>query len=68
MTIQDIMNQLRDIKREFVNGNINSEELIECMEDLIRDTEGQDAYNWFGTTMEDDGFYDTPDFTQLVVD
>ena len=68
MTIQDIMNQLRDIKREFVNGNINSEELIECMEDLIRDTEGQDAYNGFGTTMEDDGFYDTPDFTQLVVD
>ena len=56
MTIQDIMNQLRDIKREFVNGNINSEELVECMEDLIRDTEGQDAYNGFGTTMEDDGF------------
>ena len=68
MTIQDIMNQLRDIKREFVNGNINSEELVECMEDLIRDTDGQDAYNGFGTTMEDDGFYDTPDFTQLVVD
>ena len=68
MTIQDIMNQLRDIKREFVNGNINSEELVECMEDLIRDTEGQDAYNGFGTTMEDDGFYDTTDFTQLVVD
>ena len=68
MTIQDIMNQLRDIKREFVNGNINSEELVECMEDLIRDTEGQDAYNGFVTTMEDDGFYDTPDFTQLVVD
>ena len=68
MTIQDIMNQLRDIKREFVNGNINSEELVECMEDLIRDTEGQDAYNGFGTTMEDDGFYDTPDFSQLVVD
>ena len=68
MTIQEIMNQLRDIKREFVNGNINSEELVECMEDLIRDTEGQDAYNGFGTTMEDDGFYDTPDFSQLVVD
>ena len=68
MTIQDIMNQLRDIKREFVNGNITTEELIECMEDLIRDTEGTDAYSTFGTTMEDDGFYDTPDFSQLVVD
>ena len=68
MTIQEIMNQLRDIKREFVNVKIKSQELVECMEDLIRDTEGQDAYNGFGTTMEDDGFYDTPDFSQLVVD
>jgi len=68
MTIQDIMNQLRDIKREFVNGNINSEELVEQMEDLIHDVEGNDAYQGFGTSMEDDGFYDTPDFTQLVVD
>ena len=68
MTIQDIMNQIRDMKGEFVNGNINSEELVEQMEDLIRDTEGTDAYSGFGTAMEDDGFYDTPDFTQLVVD
>ncbi len=68
MTIQDIMNSIRDMKGEFVNGNITSEELVEMMEDLIHDTEGTDAYNGFGTTMEDDGFYDTPDFTQLVVD
>ena len=69
MTIQDIMNAIRDMKGEFVNGNITSEELVEMMEDLIHDTEGQDAYNGFGTTMEDDGFYDSmPDFTQLVVD
>ena len=38
------------------------------MEDLIHDCEGTDAYSTFGTSMEDDGFYDTPDFTQLVVD
>ena len=68
MTIQDIMNQIRDMKANFVNGNINSEELVEQMEDLIHDTEGTVAYSGFGTTMEDDGFYDTPDFTQLVVD
>ena len=68
MTIQDIMNQIRDMKAEFVNGNITSEELIEAMEDLIHDCEGTDAYSTFGTSMEDDGFYDTPDFTQLVVD
>ena len=68
MTIQDIMNAIRNMKSEYQNGNINSEELIERMEDLIHDTEGTDAYNGFGTTMEDDGFYDTPDFTQLVID
>ena len=68
MTIQDIMNQIRDMKANFVNGNINSEELVEQMEDLIHDVEGNDAYQGFGTSMEDDGFYDTPDFTQLVID
>ena len=68
MTIQDIMNQIKDMKANFINGNINSEELVEQMEDLIHDVEGTDAYNGFGTSMEDDGFYDTPDFTQLVVD
>ena len=31
MTIQDIMNQIRDMKGEFVNGNITSVELIEMM-------------------------------------
>ena len=68
MTIQDIMNNIRDMKANFVNGNINSEELVEQMEDLIHDVEGNDAYQGFGTSMEDDGFYDTPDFAQLVVD
>ena len=68
MTIQDIMNAIRDMKANFVNGNINSEELVEQMEDLIHDTEGTDAYSGFGTTMEDDGFYDDlPDFTALEV-
>ena len=68
MTIQEIMNQLRDIKREFVNGNINSEELVEMMEDLIHDVQGTDEYNGFGTALEDDGFYDElPDFSTLQV-
>ena len=68
MTIQDIMNAIKDIKGNYVNGTINSEELVEHLEDLIHDTEGTDAYGGFGTTMEDDGFYDDlPDFTQLKV-
>ena len=69
MTIQEIMNSIRDMKGNFQNGNINSEELVEQMEDLLHDVEGNDAYQGFGTSMEDDGFYDTmPDFTALVVD
>ena len=68
MTIQDIMNSLRDMKGEYLNGNINTEELIEGIEDLIHDVQGNDEYQGFGTKMEDDGFYDDlPDFTQLEV-
>ena len=68
MTIQEIMNAIRDMKSEYLNGNINSEELMEAMDDLVHDVEGTDAYAGFGTSMEDDGFYDDlPDFTQLKV-
>ena len=68
MTIQDIINAIKDMKGNFQNGNINSEELIEQIEDLIHDVQGNDAYQGFGTSMEDDGFYDDlPDFTALEV-
>tara|TARA_R100000742_G_C4229976_1_gene51778 strand:+ start:210 stop:416 length:207 start_codon:yes stop_codon:yes gene_type:complete len=68
MTIQDVINSIKDIKGNYVNGTINSEELVEAIEDLIHDTEGTDAYSGFGTSMEDDGFYDDlPDFTLLEV-
>ena len=68
MTIQEIINSIINIKGDFQNGNINSEELVEQMEDLIHDVQGNDAYQGFGTTMEDDGFYDDlPDFTTLEV-
>ena len=68
MTIQDIMNRIKAIKGDYVNGLLTSDEMMEHIDDLIHDCEGNDAYSGFGTTMEDDGFYDTPDFTQLVVD
>ena len=47
MTIQDIMNAIRDMKAEYQNGNINSEELMEAMDDLLHDVEGTDAYSGF---------------------
>ena len=68
MTIQDIMNAIKDIKGNYVNGTINSEELVEHLEDLIHDVQGNDEYSGFGAPMEDDGFYDEVDFTKLVVD
>ena len=68
MTIQDIINSIKNIKGDFINGLITSEEMVEHLEDLIHDTQGSDAYGGFGTALEDDGFYDDlPDFTQLKV-
>ena len=68
MTIQEIINCIINMKGDFQNGNINSEELVEQMEELIHDVQGNDAYQGFGTSMEDDGFYDDlPDFTALEV-
>lgn len=68
MTIQDIMNKLKDIKGNYQNGLLTSDEMVEHIEDLIHDVQGNDEYMGFNTTLEDDGFYDTPDFSQLVVD
>ena len=68
MSITDIMNKIKNIKGDYQNGNIDSEELIEMLEDLIYDVQGNDEYAGFGSSMEDDGFYDDmPDFTQLKV-
>ena len=67
MTIQEIMNKIKDIKAEYVNGMITSDELVEHMEDLIHDVEGNDGFTLGGG---DDDHYDTfeeTDFTQLEV-
>ena len=68
MTIQDIMNKIKAIKGNYQNGLLTSDEMVEHLEDLIHDVQGSDEYGGFGTAMEDDGFYDEVDFTQLVVD
>tara|TARA_Y100000361_G_scaffold121799_1_gene113845 strand:+ start:346 stop:552 length:207 start_codon:yes stop_codon:yes gene_type:complete len=68
MTIQDIMNSIKSIKGDYQNNMITADEMVEHLEDLIHDVQGNDEYAGFGTTMEDDGFYDDlPDFTQLKV-
>ena len=66
--INEIMNRVKCIKEDYQNNVITSEEMVEHLDDLIHDVEGKDQYSGFGTAMEDDGFYDEVDFTQLVVD
>ena len=63
MTIQEIMNRIKNIKGNYVNGEINSEDMIEAMEDLIHDVEGND-----GMMFADDDHYNSfeeTDFTKL---
>ena len=54
MTIQEIMNKLKDIKGNYINGEISSDTMIECLEDLIHDVEGNDGFA-FGS--DDDDHY-----------
>mgnify|MGYP001396611800 FL=1 len=68
MTIQEIMEKIKAIKGDYQNNMVTADEMCEHLEDLIHDVQGNDEYSGWGTAMEDDGFYDTPDFTQLVVD
>ena len=66
MTIQDIINSIKNIKGSYINGEITSEDMCEQLEDLVHDVEGNDDFG-FGTAMEDDGFYEETDFTLLEV-
>ena len=65
MTVQEIMRRIKDIKGSYVNGNINSEEIVEAMEDLIYDVEGTDELSW----NDDDhyGSFEETDFTKLEI-
>ena len=65
MTIQEIMNKIKDIKANFVNGMITSDTMIECLEDLIHDVEGNDGMSW-----DSDDHYESfeeTDFSTLEV-
>jgi len=65
MTIQEIMNRIKDIKGNYVNGELSSDGMVEAMEDLIHDVEGNDGMSWDN----DDhyGSFEETDFTQLEV-
>ena len=63
MTIQEIIERIKTIKGNYVNGNITGDDMVELMEDLIHDVEGNDGMSW----SDDDhyGSFEETDFTKL---
>ena len=66
MTILEIMNKIKDIKANYVNGMITSDTMIECLEDLIHDVEGNDGFN-FSDDEDHYGSFEDTDFSTLEV-
>ena len=64
MTIQEIMNRIKDIKANYVNGMITSDGMIEAMEDLVHDVEGNDGFSFGGDDDHYSSFEET-DFSTL---
>tara|TARA_Y100000310_G_C20205564_1_gene588920 strand:+ start:176 stop:373 length:198 start_codon:yes stop_codon:yes gene_type:complete len=65
MTIQEIIQKIKDIKGNYINGDITGDDMVELMEDLIHDVEGNDGMSWV-----DDDHYDSfeeTDFTKLEI-
>ena len=71
MSKQDIIEQLKNIKDQFLNDSQNelsADDLIEAITDIIHDTEGNDGLDF--TNEYDDEYeesFESVDFTQLDV-
>ena len=63
MTIQEIIEKIKTIKGNYVNGDITGDDMVELMEDLIHDVEGNDGMSW----SDDDhyGSFEETDFSNL---
>ena len=66
MTIQEIMNKIKDIKANYVNGMITSDDMVEHIDDLIHDVEGNDGFN-FSDDDDHYGSFEDTDFSTLEV-
>ena len=72
MTKQEIIEQLKNIKDQYLNdskGEISADSIIEAITDIIHDVEGNDGIDF---NMEYDDEYDESfenvDFTKLKID
>ena len=68
MTVQEIIQRIKDIKGNYVNGDITGDDLVEHLEDLVHDVEGNDGLD-FSEDFDDDYYdnFESVDFTQLEV-
>ena len=64
MTIQEIMNTIKNIKGSYVNGEITSEGMVEAIEDLVHDVEGNDGFS-FGGDEDHYASFEETDFSTL---
>ena len=65
MTIQEIIQRIKDIKGNYVNGDITGDDMVELMEDLVHDVEGNDGMSW--DSDDHYGSFEETDFTKLEV-
>ena len=70
MTVLEITNQIKNGKGSYLNDEISTEELIEGLEDIIHELEGNDGLEGMVVATDDDFYQDFEgvDFTKLKVD
>ena len=70
MTITDITNQIKNVKNSYLNDEISTEELIEGLEDIVHEVEGNDGLEGMVVATDDDFYQDFEgvDFTKLKVE
>ena len=69
MTVLEITNQIKNVKGSYLNDEITTEELIEGLEDIIHEVEGNDGLEGMAVATADDFYQDFEgvDFTKLKV-
>tara|TARA_R100000458_G_C8130918_1_gene146004 strand:+ start:68 stop:283 length:216 start_codon:yes stop_codon:yes gene_type:complete len=70
MTITEVLNQVKNVKNSYLNDEITTEELIEGLEDIVHEVEGNDGLEGMSVATDDDFYQDFEgvDFTQLKVE
>ena len=70
MTTIEVLNQVKNVKNSYLNDEITTEELIEGLEDIVHEVEGNDGLEGMAVATDDDFYQDFEgvDFTQLKVE